>query len=436
VPLEFRDGVRSWFVPGAIGVVMKLGAALGIHSGLGLVRLVKTCIALGTVAGGYAAIRIAERLAGVRAALLAGALHAASPIVVYFGSRAFTDTISMPIVAFGALMLTRRRRAAPQAFGAGLLFGLAAVIRYQNLLLVVVPLAALLAARSWRLAFRYALGAAVMLTLGGALDWITWGVPFAPLVDRLRVALRFLHFQSESAGLAGLGVEPASYYTTTYASVWGWPFYVVLAGFAIALFRARLLGALVVAFVATHVLIAHKEIRYLLPVVPIVIAMAAVGLVIVLDIVSRRRSAITSIVVVVLAGASAVTAAVKLSSATFESMGDAEFGAASAWHFDENQSVLFSSAGSHADACGVIYLGRSGTNWDHSGTYSYLHRDIPLFHARNGELARYANYVVAPRGARLPGEFEQIEIRGTYALYRRAGTCEPPPSWYSRESER
>src|SRR5580692_7747647 len=70
VPWEFREGARSWVFPGAIGLLMELGSAIGLSSGVALARLVKCAMALGSVFAGYAAMRIAERIAGLRASIV------------------------------------------------------------------------------------------------------------------------------------------------------------------------------------------------------------------------------------------------------------------------------------------------------------------------------------------------------------------------------
>ena len=426
VPWEFRDGVRSWLVPGAIGVVMKLGAFVHVRSGLGLARLVKTCIALGTLAGGYATMRLAERLGGLAAAVLAGVLFGANPLFVYFGSRCFTDTVSIPFVAFGALMLyaDRGRRG---AFVAGLLFGFAVVVRTQNGLLVAAALVALVAARRWSKLPAYVGGAAVALALGGLLDWVTWGAPFASIV-------RYVRYNLHEGANAGWGDEPLSYYGVTYFHAIGWPLVVMGVGALVAMRRAWGLGVLVVVYVGAHELIKLKQARLLLPVLPLLVVMGAVGVAVLLQHLLRRWVRLRWTIIGALSIAVAATGAMKLASATFASMGSAENGPTSAWHFDEPATVMFSHAGQRADACGVVYYSRG---WDHTGGFSYLHRDIPLYHSRDAALASFANYFVAPRGAAgIPSTYTIVDSVGPFTLLRRPGTCAPKPAWYSRDSER
>jgi phosphatidylinositol glycan class B len=429
VPWEFRDGVRSWLVPGAIGVVMKLGAFAHVHSGLGLARLVKSCIAFGTLAAAYATMRLAERFGGLLAAALAGILYGSNPLLVYFGSRCFTDTVSLPVVAFGTLLLVTARRPS-RVCVAGVLFGLAVVVRTQNGLLVATAIAILLATRQWRSLGAFTVGAAAALAIGGALDWVTWGAPFASIV-------RYVLFNLNEGANVGWGDEPFSYYGATYFHAMGWPLFVLGLGAIVSLRRAWRVELLLVVYVAAHEAIKLKQARLLLPVFPLLIAVGAAGIVVLVRLVSKHRRRIETSIVAALSMAVVVTGAVKLHSATFASMGYLDKGATPAWHFDEAPTILFSRAGERADTCGVIYFGRSGRDWDHTGTFSYLHRNVPLFHAREATLSAYANYIVAPRGAaRVPPRYEIVDSFETFALYRRPGECAPAPAGYSRDSER
>ncbi len=432
VPWEFRDGVRSWLLPGLIGVVMKAGALCGVHSGVGLARLVKTCIALGAVGGGYATMRLAERFGGLLAASLAGVLYGAAPLVVYFGTRSSTDDMSVPFVAFGVLLLASPKDSpsvARDRWCAGILLGLATVARTQNALIVVTALGVLLAVREWRAAGTFVLGAAAALALGGILDWLTWGAPFSS-------SIAYVRFNLIEGRASAFGTEPMLYYARTLWTSTGWPILVVAIGLIAATLRARSLVALVLVFVVAHVLIPHKELRFLMPILPVALAGSAVGTALILDRLLKGRDKVKWGIVGATSLGIAVTGAFKSASATFASMGYLDKQTTPAWHFDEPATLLFSRVGERGDACGVVYYGRSGRDWDHTGTFSYLHRDVPLYHARDGSLSPYANYFVAPHGARVPNDYEEVEARDTFAIFRREGPCAPAPDWYSRESEK
>lgn len=449
IPWEFRDGVRSWAFPGALGIVMKAGAWAGIRSGLGLARLVKLCIAGGTVLGCYATMRIAERLSrrlagdgdpaieaappqeGApcyrHAALLAGGLYASSPFLVYFGSRCFTDTASIPLVAFGTLRLfavtegdARARRSAAVA---GLLLGIAVVVRYQNALFLGAALGVVAATRSWKSLGAFAAGALVALAAGAALDWATWGAPFAPL---LRYARRVsgTHVPGELAG-------PADYYAKMAWRGLGWPSLLLLVGVAASAKRSREPLVLAGVFIGVHCLLANKQVRFLLPALPLVLAMAAAGLVAVVRSATRGTTTLRAAGIGGLALAVVVTSAFKLANATFETMGR-EGVTASAWHNQQDPTETLSLAGGAADLCGVMF---GVGDWGYTGVYSYLHRNVPLFHGVDSSNVASANYIVAARGARIPAGYDQVMTHDTYAVYRREGSCAAPAS-YSWNSER
>ncbi len=429
VPWEFRDGARSWLAPGAIGIVMKLGVLLGIRTGLGLARLVKTCFALGTACGAYATMRLAERQRGWLASVFAGAMYASCPVLVFFGSRCFTDTMSIPLVAFGTLLLTtpgdhpRLRR---RLVAAGVLFGIATVVRYQNGLFVVAAVGVLAAERSWRLGLAFAAGAAGAVALGAALDWVTWGAPLLPLV-------RYAQVELSAGAKPGWFDEPATYYVSTYWHALGWPVVLLVVGAGAGAPRMRRVAVLAGFYFLVHSVIANKQARLLLPMIPLVIAMAGVGVVELADRATRKRGWVGVAAVLGLAFAAAATGFVKAANETFASLGRVGFGDLSAWHYSEDATMGLVLAGSRPDLCGVVF---GGGDWGYVGVYSYLHRNVPLFHGIDAPGVASSNYIVAPRGTRVPFVYQQVDTHDTYALYRRNGTCAPPPADYSNISER
>ena len=130
LPWEFREGARSWLLPGAIAGLWRLAAALGVESSLTLVVLARLCMVLASSASIWLAARIAEHIAGVRAACVAALVLAVSPLSVVLGYRALSETASAPLVALSALYVLRRSpRGAALAGGA---IALASLLRYQN----------------------------------------------------------------------------------------------------------------------------------------------------------------------------------------------------------------------------------------------------------------------------------------------------------------
>src|SRR2546423_1023186 len=114
LPWEFRDAARSWVFPGAIGIFWKLMSALGVSHALGLVISAKLLMVVFGRVGIGLGRRLAEKLAGPNAGLVAALFLAACPLELYFGARVMTEMASGPLLlagAYFALVATTRRPA-------------------------------------------------------------------------------------------------------------------------------------------------------------------------------------------------------------------------------------------------------------------------------------------------------------------------------------
>ncbi len=117
--------------------------------------------------------------------------------------------------------------------------------------------------RGERRAAREVLGvfALAALALGG-LDWASWGHPF-------QSAVVYLRFNLLEGGGRAWGASDASYYLRVLWRAMPAVTAVLAVGAALAVRRAPGLCALVAAFLALHSLVPHKELRFILPVLPV-----------------------------------------------------------------------------------------------------------------------------------------------------------------------
>jgi len=427
VPWEFQDGARSWLFPGAFATLWKVAGTLGVHSGMVLVLLAKLSMVAIALVGVYATIRIAERLGGPTAGVLAGLMAATFPASLIFGHRCMTEMASGSVLALAVwLWLEGERR---RMFLAGLLTSLAIFLRYQNALVAIGLLLALLASARRREAITFVAGGAVGLLGGEILDWITWGSPF----HSLRAYLRYNLLQGRSADY---GVSSWSYYLETAWSSTGVSSLAIATGVIAAWSRARALVAVAIGFVAVHSLIAHKEYRFVMPVVPLLLALSAVGL---QTLLARWKDAPPFAAdrwrrhapPVVLGVAMSVLMVVKSVDATLASTGqwsDQAEGAKSVWHHWEGANLALADVGRRSDLCGVLLAGL-GAAW--SGGFTYLHRDVPFLTLDDavtpGDLLPFANYVIlSPDVEPPPGYVALQNVRG-WSVGRREGGCVPPP---------
>lgn len=447
VAWEFSDGARSWLFPGLIGALWRAAAALGLTQAAALLALAKLLMAACTVVALSFAWRLAALWAGPRAAWLTGLLALAFPPLLFFGWRTLTEVPSAALLSAGVWFAAPRAgeeppggAAARRALLAGLLTGLAVFLRFQNGLFVVGLLIWLVAQRRGRDALRFAAGAVAVAALaGGLLDWLSWGAPFHAF--RRYVAYNLLEGRADA-----YGVSPPAFYLTTLRASAGLPLTLALAaGLGGALLTpARGPALLVAAFVAVHSLVPHKELRFIYPVLPLLLGLAAAGLLHWADGLVARPSRTPAplgavLGVGLLLAASGAWRAVGLTQLELGQHPLRPEVAVSPWRVSAEVNTLLLEAGRQRDLCG---LGLLGTQEIWGGGYSHLHRDVPLFTIvpeaaiEAGDLGRAAagaNYVIAHRGlAALAQGWRTRAERSAWVLLQRNGPCGPPPPSYSR----
>jgi len=213
---EFLDGIRSWLLPGVIAGVMRAVAAVDPDPAAYVLVLRLLCVAA-SLAVPFVGYALAARRCGPMPAMLAGLLSALASETVYFAPVIMTEPLATDAALLAIFYGDGARehpRAARRLVYAGILFGLAASLRYQY-----APVLALVAlwqhARDRRgLAIVAASGSAVVVLALGVLDTLTWGVPFQS------VWLNF--WRNTTQGVSGaMGTEPWFFYPAYWLVAWG-----------------------------------------------------------------------------------------------------------------------------------------------------------------------------------------------------------------------
>lgn len=425
---ELDAGTRSWLLPGVAAMLLKAMATLGVESSIALVTGVKLAMAGVSLLGVYGTMRLAEAFDGRPAGVLAGLLAAAFPLTLVFASRSIGDSVSATLLVFSLLLVARPPSSRPLLAGA--LGGAAVFVKFQNGLVLAAVFVLLALARrrgelrAWLLG---ALGAALLF--GVFLDAVTWGSPF----HSFRTYIEYNVFRDQSAKYGTQG--PLAY------AVWAWwltgPALLAIAvGLLLAL--GRMAGIVLVAlfFVGVHVAIPHKELRFLLPVVPLLLAAAGVGLA-----AGIRRLRLSPVLTPLLGVALAAAMAQRAAGATYAHIGQYvpyPAGAVPVWHAMEGPNRLLALTGERADACGVWV---AGIRVPYVGGYTYLHRDIPILWGAWPYASLFANYLVMPATpvppplatraadtlAAPPAGFVPVARSYGWTLLRRPGGCAPAP---------
>jgi GPI mannosyltransferase 3 len=240
----------------------------------------------------------------------------------------------------------------------------------------------------------------------------------------------YLRFNLVEGGANQWGIAKRGFYLRTSLAANG-PFVLWLAlGFVAGLRRTWPMALLALLYLVVLSLIPHKELRFSLPVLPLFLVCAAVGLAALIQALpfplARRRAAGLA-----LGAALLVAFAWRARNVTFKDLGQAmppvtEGGPTSSlvWGAFDERNRLFGEAAKHADLCG---LAAPDMNPYWTGGYTYLHRRVPLLWSGARHELAAANYVITSPGQRFSDpRYLRVAQAGRYQLLRREGACVVP----------
>ena len=275
VPWEYRDGIRSWLLPGFLAGVRIVAGWLGDDPMI-FPRLAGTLMSLSSLAVVWTGFQWMRRYYGDYAAVLTGSLLAFSPLSLLYSPRILTEVVATHLL-FLALYLQNALAtwsSSRRYFLSGLVLGLAFVIRIQ-IVGAVLLLALVLGERKVRERGVPMLGGGTIIVLAsGILDWWTWGYPLQPIVKNLQMNI----FEGVAASYG-----ETSYIQWTLDLGWGAAWFLPLVALVLGLLvlgRRHNWGFLAIA-IGTFVplsFVAHKEVRYFYPAMPAVLAVAGAAL--------------------------------------------------------------------------------------------------------------------------------------------------------------
>ncbi|WP_404368770.1 hypothetical protein ACIHQR_04990 [Corallococcus coralloides] len=419
VAWEFVQGARNWALPGLVAAVLGLGRMVGLTDPAGYLSLVKGFFALVGAATAWATWRLARACgASTLAASGGAALFALASVPLYFAPRAMSENASVLPVALGlALALPRAASRRALVTGASLL-GLAVLLRLQNGVFCAGLVAVLLCRRQWRQA-----GVALAVLSGwalafGLLDRLTWGRWF-------HSAIVYLDFNVVQGKAAQWGTEPFEYYPRVLRTAMPVLTVFTAALAVLAVPRAWGLSLLAAAFFLLHANQPHKELRFLVPVLPLFAALAGVGLDSALRLLRGAPARATATVAVV---AGALLSGAGAGALTFGDVGQYERVRPrdSAWDDQGPVNRLLEAAGRRDDVCGLkveaVHLA-----W--TGGYSYFHRKVPLYpHTGPGRDSGRFSHVITRAG--FEGAGTLLVQDGPLALVKLpVADCTPDPGY-------
>lgn len=421
IPWEFIDGARTWALPGFVAALMKACAVVGLDDPRVYVRVVKLCFALLSVGSVLGVRRLAKAFgAPEEGAVAAAALWALAAPAIYFAPRAMSENAcTVPLLWGLALLFEAKAPAARRVLLATSLLGLAVLFRLQCAVFAVGAVAVLAARRDWRTLGWALAGLGAWAVLYGAFDAAAWhdarGAKWGGWFHSAVVYVRFNVLEGRGAQW---GTNPWWWYFRVVATSMPTVTLAMAAGVVALLARRQwALPALLALFLAVHLASPHKEIRFLLPALPIAAACVGVALAAV------RPPRLAQL------GALAVALGlVSFAHAPFLTMG--QLGAyldrpkSSAWGDFAPANRLLLVASTKGDLCG-LRVDAADLAW--VGGSTYLHRAAPVYRPSEPLEAHHFNYLLSRDG--LP-ELEKVATDGPLALYRLPWpTCAPDPGF-------
>jgi GPI mannosyltransferase 3 len=289
---EFQTGTRNWLFPGAILVLLGAAKTIGITDPLVILVLLRLTTKLLFLAAWF---RLATVAVGTNEGkdwrqLLPVAMVGLFPLMLFASNHTLSEVWSLIPLIWGIAEWQAALAGKPgRARYAGILFGISILVRLQ----VVVLLPSLLLMGWWQNRKRtgsqslasVAVYATITLLCGGLLDAVTYGSFGHSLVANLTA-----HFGNDGSLFTVMGTTP--WHSLMGETIEHGALAVVAIGplFLVGFWRCfrSPLAWSAILFIAVHSAIPHKELRFLLPALPVVLLVAGDGLLWIVRVVASR----------------------------------------------------------------------------------------------------------------------------------------------------
>jgi len=416
VAWEWRQGARSWVFPAFLAGVMRATDWMGVGSAgyqTGIV-IVLSLISLTTIWFGFA---WGKRAAGMEAAILAAGACAIWYELVYFAPKALSEVVATDALLPGLYlgMYGERFQEKTRMFLAGIFLGLAVSLRIQ--LAPAVAVAALYFCYANRRKRILPLAAGLLLPVVGfgLVDAVTWSHPFQSFLVYFRMHAHELSaptLSSADAAQQRARFEPWYGYPRMLFANLGPLILLIILGIR----RSPLLGWVALIHLVFHSFFHFGAARYLYPLTPLLITLAALGFMELRPALNARRKSPLSPRTIVAGG----FACFALSSCILVPQLD--------WSRWSGNLLAFDDLSRDSTLCGVgIYR----IPWWTLGDYAHLHQNVPIILL--GEVHEVEEQWSSFNAVLVPGTLADSSHTFTLAgcwddicVYRRPGPCAPP----------
>ncbi len=395
VAWEYLEGARTWATPGFVAVWLWLCKLVGADSPSTYIHLTKLVFSALSVAAALGSYRLA-RVFGAREveAAVAAAAWSLCALALYFAPRAMSENLAAVCIVWGAALTLDERSTHGGRLLGGSLLGFATIARLQSGVVCAAVVAVLVVravrSKQWRPMLEVAGVLLGWAFLFGAWDAAAWSdAPGAKYGGWFHSAFVYYRVNIiENRGAAWGTSAWAYYFQHLFSAMPGVTLALGVAALA-SVRRAPSVVVVLVAFIALHLAVPHKELRFMVPVLPLACALLGIALAQLSEAVSLRAAA-------------AVGAAVAFSMVTHSklTMGDVgsypERAQATAWDDFGFVNRLMLAASKQSDVCG-LRIDAMHLAW--TGGITYLHRNAPLYMPGTPHQHGWFNYVIARAGS-------------------------------------
>ncbi len=416
VAWEWRRGARSWVFPAFLAGVMRstdwiATGSTGYQAGMAIVL---SLISLTTIWFGFA---WGKRAGGIEAAIIAAGACAIWYELVYFAPKTLNEVLATHVLLPGLYLgvYGDRFKENHRMLLAGLFCGLAVALRIQ--LAPAVAVAAFgFCYSNWRKrVIPLAAGLFLPVFCFGMVDAVTWGHPFQSFLEYFRVHAHEVSVpkltSTETAGHLER-VAPWIGYPRVLLAHLGPVALLVILGIR----RSPLLGWMALIHLLFHSLFRFGDLRYLYPIMPLEITLAALGVVELIPVLnSWRKSALSS-------------KTIAAGSLAFFALCSCLLAPEIDWYRWSGNLRAFDELSHDSTLCGVgIYR----IPWFTLGFDAHLHQNVPIVLLDDAEdmKAEWKSFNAVVIGGTLADPthtFTSAGCRNGVCLYRREGSCEAP----------
>lgn len=419
VAWEYLEGARTWATPGFVAVWLWLCKLVGADSPSTYIHVTKLAFSTLSLVAALGAYRL-SRVFGAREleAAVSAAAWSLCALALYFSPRAMSENLAAVCIVWGAALTLDER--GPRWLGASLL-GFATIARLQSGVVCVAILGVLvvrsLRGKQWRPTLEVFGVLVLWAFIFGAWDAAAWrDVPSAKYGGWFHSAFVYYRVNIVENRGAQWGTSAWGYYFQYLFTSMPGVTLVLGASLLASLKRATSLVVVVLMFLALHLAVPHKELRFMVPILPLTCAFIGIAL-------SQLSEGLAPRV------AAVVGALIAYSAITFPklTMGDVgsylERAQSSAWNDFGTVNRLMLAASRQRDLCG-LRIDAAHLAW--TGGITYLHRNAPLYMPGTPHQQGWFNYVIARQGSGLPaiaseGGFELVKLPNMTSCTPNAG---------------